>query len=274
MPERLDELQKALNEYAGDKDARIGVAVIIDSKYTVSVNGSDEFPMMSVYKFPIALALADYCRKNQSTLDDCCLITNSDMHQDTYSPMLKEYAETDSAIIKWRELLAYSLQQSDNNASDIILKTIGGVDSVNKYIDELGININIKWTEREMHDDINRSYDNSSSPLAMAKLFDMFDTEYNDRIFSEIKQIMESCATGTDRLPAPLLNTNAIIGHKTGTGFDLPDGRLMAVNDCGYIHLPNGHRYSIAVFVADSRYNPDATARIIAEISQIVASAL
>ena len=39
---------KALEDYIEDKDARIGIAVIIDGKDTVSVNGKREFPMLSV----------------------------------------------------------------------------------------------------------------------------------------------------------------------------------------------------------------------------------
>ena len=38
-------------------------------------------------------------------------------------------------------------------------------------------------------------------------------------------------------------------------GFPTPEGRISAVNDCGYVNLPNGTRYSIAVFVADSNYD-------------------
>jgi len=268
-------LYDALNGYVSDKDARIGVAVIIDGKDTVAVNGSEDFPMMSVYKFPIALTMADYCRKNKHTLDYCCIITQDDMRRDTYSPMLKKYAGIDTARIKLRELLAYSLQMSDNNASDIILKELKGVGLVNKYIESLGIDgIKTRWTEEDMHEDINRSYDNTSTPLAMAELFDVFDKKFNDSISIEIKQMMETCTTGSDRLVAPLKAANAVVGHKTGTGFVLPDGRLMALNDCGYVHLSDGCRYSIAVFIADSGYDTDKNSRMIAEISQIVFNSL
>ncbi len=64
--------------------------------------------------------------------------------------------------------------------------------------------------------------------------------------------------------------TNAVIGHKTGTAFKLPGGRIMAVNDAGYVHLPNGHRYSIAVFIENPGYDMEQTETLIAEISQII----
>ncbi|MDE6380897.1 MAG: hypothetical protein K2L11_10520 [Muribaculaceae bacterium] len=61
-----------------------------------------------------------------------------------------------------------------------------------------------------------------------------------------------------------------LIGHKTGTGFTLPDGRLMGINDVGYVHLPNGRSYSIAVFIENSGYDMPQTEEIVAEISEIV----
>lgn len=169
------------------------------------------------------------------------------------------------------ELLMYMLQQSDNNASDIILKAIGGAESVDRYLNRIGVNgISVRNTESEMHDDNSLCYANSSTPLAMAELMDRFEHDVDDTLSRKIKQLMETCATGTARLPKPFLPTNAIIGHKTGTGFTLPSGRLMAVNDAGYVHLPNRSRYTIAVFIENSGYDMDKTEALIAEISEIV----
>ena len=47
-------IEDALENYIVGKDARIGIAVIINGKDTVSVNGERDFPMMSVSKFPLA----------------------------------------------------------------------------------------------------------------------------------------------------------------------------------------------------------------------------
>lgn len=81
---------------------------------------------------------------------------------------------------------------------------------------------------------------------------------------------MTECTTGIARLPYPLKNTDAIIGHKTGTGDKNSQGRYIGINDIGFIYLPNGNRYLIAVFVKDSAEDYDTTERIIAEISSRV----
>lgn len=267
-------MRSELNDFVNDKNAEIGVAVIIDGKDTVAVNGDRQFPMLSVYKFPISLALADVYRKNGISLDSPVEFGKDDLHPDTYSPMTgkllaQDELPVDTLTMPARELLAYMLQQSDNNASDIMLREAGGADAVQDYLSGMGIGgVNVRSSENEMHADNSLCYINSATPIAMAELFDRFDRCFTDSV--EIKRIIESCGTGVDRLAKPLMEVNAEIGHKTGTGFMLPDGRIMAVNDAGYVHLPDGTRYSIAVFVENSRYDMATTEALIAEISSIV----
>lgn len=274
---KYGDLQKSLSEFVEGKDAIIGVAVIIDGKDTVSVNGDRSFPMLSVYKFPIALALSDKYRREHKSFDDSVKIFSSDLCLDTYSPMTEKLiasgrmVEKDEIALPVNELLAYMLKQSDNNASDIILREIGGPDVVGQLMSSLDVNgVNVRNSEKEMRDDNSLCYVNSSTPLAMVSLMNKFDSEFNDSYSKSIKRIMESCDTGVGRLAKPLISSNAVIGHKTGTGFALPGGRLMAVNDAGYVHLPNGHIYAIAVFIENSGYSMTDTEALIAEISEMV----
>lgn len=67
-------LQSELETYVAQKeDVRIGVAVIVNDTDTVAVNGDMEFPMLSVYKFPIAMAVAERCRRTVSDLIICAM---------------------------------------------------------------------------------------------------------------------------------------------------------------------------------------------------------
>jgi len=266
-------IENALQEYINGKDARIGVAVIINGKDTVSVNGNRDFPMMSVVKFPLALTVVHWVDTNGMSLNDNVTFSENALNEDTYSPMLKKYGKSRNTMTI-RELLEWSLAESDNNAADILLHRVGGTSGVTSIMRQMGISdeIVIGASEEDMHRDPYLSYLNRTTPLAMAQLFDKFNNEMRNasQSYSEISVMLEQCRTGLDRLALPLLPTNAMIGHKTGTGFPTSEGRISAVNDCGYVNLSNGTRYSIAVFVADSGYDMAATSAIIAEISKIV----
>ena len=259
QPSRYETLQARLADFASSRDANIGIAVIIDGRDTVAVNGHRAFPMLSVYKFPIALALCDVYRSGRRSFGDSILVTRSDMRPDTYSPMTVDYPDVDSIAMPVRQLLAYSL-----------LNLTGGAGAVDSYLRRIGSDdIYVRDSEYEMHLDSTLCYRNSSTPIAMAALLDRFATMPGDSLTDEIRRIMETCRTGADRLAAPFRDTHITFGHKTGTGFTLPDGRLMAVNDAGYALLPDGHRYTIAVFIENSGYGIDSTSAIIAEISRL-----
>ncbi len=274
--DRYGAMRQQLEDLISDKDAEIGVAVIVDGVDTVEVNGRGQFPMLSVYKLPIALAFADVAQAGAEMLPDTITLTRDDLLPDTYSPMRDRYTSCDTVRLPLNEVLAYSLQQSDNNASDVIVRLAGGMDRVRAALRRLGVEgVNVVSTEAEMHADNALCYRNSASPLAMARLMDRLAAEIPETgITREIKRLMETCATGADRLAKPLAGTGAVLGHKTGTGFTLPDGRLMAINDAGYVLLPDGRRYSIVVFIENSGYSMPETEALIADISAIVYDAV
>ncbi len=254
------------------KKAEIGIAVIVDGKDTITVNNNAHYPLMSVFKFHQALALADYMNQRNIPLDTPLHIEASDLKPNTYSPLRDKHPQgnIDMSIA---DLLKYTLQQSDNNACDILFNYQGGPESTNKYIHSLGIDsCSIAFTENDMHEDMNRCYLNWSTPLAAAQLLEvflhqpLFGKTYKDFIY----QTMTECKTGADRLFAPLSGKNVIIGHKTGTGDKNTKGQLTAINDIGFVILPNKHTYNIAVFVKDSEESPKASSEIIAKISWIV----
>lgn len=270
-------LQKALTEYAADKDAKIGIAVIIDGKDTVAVNGDREFPMMSVFKFPQALAVADYAMKNGIGLTDSVDIRADEIKTNTWSPMRDKYGIGDMSL-PLAELLDFTLQQSDNNACDVLFRLIGGPSVADSLMKSLGFgDIAIAHTEDDMHRDLDLCYLNHSTPMEMARLFDRFYSTgmcRSNPLHRYIGQSMRECRTGLDRLPAPLIATDACIGHKTGTGDRNAEGLIIAINDAGHVTLPDGRRYSIAVFIADSACDMSETSRMIADISAITFKAL
>lgn len=119
-----DDLSYRLKKVIKDKKAEIGIAVILDAQDTVTVNNDDRYPLMSVFKFHQALAVADYLDRNGLTPDTEIFIPEEELVPDTYSPLRKEFPEGKISLSVSR-LLEYSLQLSDNNACEHPLRAHG-----------------------------------------------------------------------------------------------------------------------------------------------------
>lgn len=273
----LSALRDGIERLVSGVDARVGVAVITSAGDTVAVNGDEEFPMLSVYKFPQALAVADWCRARGILPSDSIDVEASDMKENTWRPMRERYGRG-GARITLGELLGYSVGQSDNNACDRLFRLIGSPAVADSLMRATGHpETVIASTEDEMHRDLSLCALNRTTPVGMARLFVEFyrgGLVNSDPVAEAVGEIMLSCKTGLGRLPSPLEGTGARIGHKTGTGDTDRDGRIIAVNDAGYVWLPSGESYAIAVFVAGSAWSMEQTEAVIADISRMVFRAL
>lgn len=264
-----DTIAKIASAYPGE----IGVALIINDTDTVTVNNRNIYPMMSVFKVHQALAVCHDFDTKGLTLDSLLTIRRSDLDPNTWSPMLKEHPEPVISL-PVRELLRYTLTQSDNNASNLMFKRLVDIPATDNYIATLipRRGFRIAYTEEEMSADHSKAYANSTSPLSAAILMNRL---FTDSLISPEKQTfitntLKGCKTGTDRIVAPLLGKKGVtVAHKTGSGYTR-NGILAAHNDVAYVTLPNGIRYSLAVFVKDFKGNETQAAKAIARISTAI----
>jgi len=221
------------------------------------INATSRFPMYSVMKFPQALYVADFLTRSNIDLNTEEIVRKEELMQDTWSPMLKTF-EGEKAFT-YSELLALSLQQSDNNACDILFERCGGPRAAEKYIRNLGFkDIRIQKTEKQMHANPALSNKNWCTPRSMVALLEWFTAHHNDNEpLHYIWKLMAECLTGGDRLPAAVSNSAKVV-HKTGTGYPLPSGLPSGICDVGIIILDNGQQLPIAVFIT----NPSSQSRI------------
>ncbi len=82
-------------------------------------------PMLSVFKFHIALAVLNQVDKGNLTLDQKILIKKSDLLENTWSPLREKYPDG-NVELPLSEIITYTVAQSDNNGCDILLRLIGG----------------------------------------------------------------------------------------------------------------------------------------------------
>lgn len=124
-------LQQQIRQLIESKKAQVGVAVIINGQDTLTVNNDVQYPMMSVFKLHQALAVINYIEKQGLSLDTPVYIRKEQLHPNTYSPLRDKYPQGNISL-PIRELLTYTLQQSDNNACDILFEYTGGTEATDR----------------------------------------------------------------------------------------------------------------------------------------------
>ncbi len=268
---QLDSLRIGLDRIVGSAEGNIGVAVLgLENDDTLTINGNGRFPMQSVYKFPLALAILDQIDKGNLSLDQQISLKKEDLLPETWSPLRDKYPNG-NINITLDELLTYTVSESDNIGCDILFRLIGGTNIVDQYVHNLGIaNIAIAATEEEMAKDWEVQYRNWSSPAAMGQLLHMF---YRGKILSKKSEdylmlLMEKTTTYPNRIKG-LLPKGTIVAHKTGTSGTNSNGSVAATNDVGIVTLPNGTHFIVVIYLSNSTAEEKARDRIIANIAKI-----
>ncbi len=271
---RYTALEDSLAAMVADVPGEVGIAVIVDGRDTVCVGNVDIYPMMSVFKLHQAVALCHEFDRRGTSIDTVISVERKSLNENTWSPMLKDYAEP-RFDISAKELMLYALEQSDNNASNLMFERLVPVERADSIISTIiprgGFRIAVR--EADMQHDHALSYANHSSPLATVILLERL---FNDSILSPVSReficdALRSCKTGVDRISAPLSGkAGVVIAHKTGSGYINERGELTAHNDAAYITLPDGRDYTLLVFIKDLACNEKNASAIISRISEAV----
>lgn len=262
-------LRQEIQDIIQDKKTTVGVAIIFDGTDTLTVNNQYRYPTMSVYKFHQALAVLDYLNKHNLPLEQQVYVSKSALLPETHSP-LRDKKPEGNFYMPIKELMQYSVSQSDNNACDILFNFLGGTAPVEQYIKNLGIQqIAITKTEQEMSEDFDNQYGNWTTPYAAVQLLEIFIQQKlfasNYKIF--LSDALIQTSTGKDKIKG-LLPSGTIVGHKTGMSSRNSNGVKAGDNDLGFIKLPNNKNLSIAVFIVNSTEDDRTNAEIIAQISK------
>lgn len=266
----IGRLECRIDRIAERCDARIGVAVTTPAGLLLSRNDT-LLPMLSVFKFPVALAALDRMERDTLPLTHPVTVGFERLDRNTYSPM-RDSLPAGGGTVALGALLRYAVSASDNIACDLLIDFAGGPAVVDDYVRSLGIDgMRILTDERRMHLTVGNQRLNAARPSAVCALFDRF---LRGGVLSAaheafLRSLLVSTETGADKLKAGL-PARTVIGHKTGSSDRTADGIRIADNDAGYVLLPDGRSYCIAVFVTDSEEDDAANAAVIAAISAAV----
>jgi beta-lactamase class A len=267
-----DSLQAQITQIASLAKGRVGVsAILLETGETLaSLNPQDHFPMQSVYKLPISMAVMKQVDDGKLNLDQKERIAKEDyVGPAAHSPIRDKYPQ--GAELTVNELLRYALSESDGTASDVLMKVAGGNTAVQSYLNNLPVqDLIVVNTEKEFSQDSTLQYRNYASPeSAVAVLRVLFERRgLSQSSQTLLLKYMTESIPGAKRLKG-LLPAGTIIAHKTGTS-GTENGVTAATNDIGIITLPNGKHLAIAVFVADSPADEATRESVIAKIAKTI----
>lgn len=300
------QIRVQLDRLAVKAGGRLGLAARnLDSGGEYLYHGDEYFPMQSVYKLPIAIAVLKHVDQGKWTLDQKFVLASQDLSA-LYSPLADRLSRGKAPYsLSLRTLLEAMIEESDNTACDYFLSLCGGPASVTATLRELGIEglsvdrpesaiqpeifglppltavaplkeRRLAWEEARRKASAGKSFNkyledrkrDTSTPAAMVQLMARL---YRGELLSGTNtayliQVLTATKTGAGRLKAAL-PASASIAHKTGTGPDL--GALnSATNDVGII--TNGDHLAIAVFLAGSSLPLAKREAIIADACRII----
>ncbi len=272
--QNIEELRNQLSEIISTKNATIGISIKgIESKDTLNINGNLESPMMSVFKFHIALAVLDLVDQKKLKLNQKIFVKKEELLPNTWSPIREDFPEG-NLYLTLDQLLRYTVSHSDNNGCDILLELVGGTESVQKFINDQGIkDFTIKVNEHQMRNWENLRL-NTTTPLATTELLEKF---FKGKILKKkttkyLYQIMTETSTGLTWIKAGLPEGTEF-GHRTGNSGVNQEGIRIALNNVGIVTLPSGKHFILSIYMKDiqeSGKDMYASEKTLAEIAKTI----
>ncbi len=218
----LQPLERQLAALVAASPGDVGVAALdLRTGELVSINGDEPFPMASVVKVAIAANYFAQVEHGRRSLNDSIGGRSAS------------------------RLIEAMLVHSDNYATDLLLRDLGGPSTVQAWLTQKGvtgvrIDRSIAQLLRARRD--LRDVRDSSTPRGMVELLQRIDSGQmvGRSSRSHLLYLMSRCHTGRNRIRG-LLPYGTQVENKTGTLSGLS-------TDVGFITLPDGRRIAVAFF--------------------------
>lgn len=264
-------LRDQIEQIARMAQGRVGVsATVLETGESVDLHGDEQFPMQSVYKFPIGMTTLQLIDQGKLSLTQVIRVKPKEyVSKAQHSPLRDKNPK--GAKVTVAELLRYAVSESDGSASDVLMRLVGGPNVIMDYLKSFGVmGIIVANTEKEIGSDQAVQYRNWAKPNEVVELLTALQNGMGLSASSRnlLLRLMTETETGLNRLKGRL-PAGTVVAHKTGTS-GTTDGVTAATNDVGLITLPSGRHIAIAVFVSDAKADQTTREEVIAKIAQTV----
>lgn len=243
---------------------RLGVAALeTGSDRKLSHDADSRYAMASTFKFPLAAAVLALADRGALRLSEKLPFGPGDPLD--HSPVVEAHMRLGRLPVE--QLCAAAVMQSDNSAANILLRRIGGPQTVTRFVRACGDRVTrMDRFELELNSNIPGDPRDTTSPAAMAALVrklvlgDVLRSPSRARLADWLK----TAVPGKDRLTAGLPR-DWQIGHKTGTG------RGGSYNDVAIAWPSRRPPIVIACYLSGGDASPNVRAAAHASVARLVA---
>jgi len=263
-------LPQAFDAIAKEVPGVLGVsAELLETGETAGLRETDRFPMQSVYKLPIAMAILDQVDRHALTLNMRVRLSAKDMAPAGVHSPIRDAHPQGHFDLSVQELIRAAISDSDGSASDVLFRLGGGSARLTGYLRGIGIrNINIAATEAAMATDQMVQYRNDATPHDAVQLLKALNAGrgVSPEARTMLLKYMTESPTGPNRIKGGL-PAGTVVAHKTGTD-GTHNGLTRATNDIGIVTLPDGRHFAIAIFLKDSTGSQELREGAIAKVAR------
>jgi beta-lactamase class A len=215
-----------------------GIAIKnLHSGAEIAIRGNEMFPMASVFKFPIAIAILRKIEAGDLKHEQSFHLKKTDILNGLRGPIAEKYPHGEIDLTT-DALLKYMVSDSDNTACDFLIKIAGGPDAITKELRKLQIDdINISRTESEIMATTNEPGPkglDATSPLGMIRLYEKLN---DGKVLNPDSSAYLMKLMTESNNPPHILNglpKDLRIAHKSGWC-----GKDLCLNDTALVTLPN-----------------------------------
>lgn len=297
---RLQQTLDALAQRA--RPGTLGVAVLdLQSGVAASVHSDVAFPMMSVFKAPVAAAVLSRVDEGKLSLQQRVTLTRADVLKGSAVPSIGAHFRGDRMTFTVEQLLKAAVSESDNTAVDALVKVVGGPQVVTAFLRRHGIDgMRVDMDEAgvgRIFRDLGPGQELPATESAQASL-ERYRRGYQAFLAAPTnRSTLDAAVTFLRKLHGNELLTPAStrrlldlmtaqtlprrlraglpqgvrLADKTGTSGSL-DGRTAAFNDIGILSGPDGHTVIVAAFLTDSPASDTQRNALFADIARAAAA--
>ncbi|NII55125.1 class A beta-lactamase [Luteibacter sp. SG786] len=284
------------------KPGTLGVTVVdLETHDRTRINADRGYPMMSVFKAPVAAAVLAEVDAGRVALDQEVTIDRKDVVGGSAVPSIGAHFAGRQMRFTVDRLLVAAVSESDNTAVDALIRLLGGPAVVTRYLRDHGIDgMRVDLSEG----DVSHIFDGTANGQTIpeneteaaqavrrqrgyqAFMADARNTTTPDAAADFLEKLSRGkllSADSTQRLLRLMydqtvpnrmragLPPDLRFADKCGTSYTL-DGQTAAFNDIGIVTWPDGHTVVVAAFLTGSRADANTRNALFADIARAVAA--